>query len=144
MNKWVGMGRLTKDPEVRYGQDGKTAVAKYTLACDRRFKRDGEPSADFIPCTAFGRAAEFSEKYLRKGIRIVVSGRIQTGSYKKSDGTTVWTTDIIVEEQEFAESKSASQNNNQSHSGGFLNGAETSSDGFINIPDEIDVELPFH
>ena len=106
MNKVILMGRLTRDPEIRYSQgERSTAVARYSLAVNRTFKRDGEPDADFINCVAFGRQAEFAEKYFHKGIRIVITGRIQTGSYTNKDGVRVYTTDIIVEEQEFAESK---------------------------------------
>ena len=106
MNKVVLVGRLTRDPEVRYSQgDSSTAVARYTLAVDRRFKRDNEPSADFIPCVVFGRSGEFAEKYFRQGMRVSVSGRIQTGSYTNKDGVRVYTTEVIVEEQEFAESR---------------------------------------
>ena len=101
MNKAVLVGRLTRDPEVRYSQgDNTTAVARYTVAVDRRFKRDGEPTADFIPCVVFGRSAEFAEKYFRQGMRVSVSGRIQTGSYTNKDGMKVYTTEVIVEEQE--------------------------------------------
>ena len=109
MNKVILMGRLTRDPEVRYSAgENSMAIARYTLAVDRRFKRDGEATADFISCVAFGRAAEFAERYFRQGIRIVVSGRIQTGSYTNRDGNKVYTTDVVVEEQEFAESKAVS------------------------------------
>ena len=102
MNKVSLMGRLTRDPDVRYSQGERaTAVARYTLAVNRRFKRDGEPDADFINCVAFGRAGEFAEKYFRQGIKIVISGRIQTGSYTNKDGIKVYTTDVIVEEQDF-------------------------------------------
>lgn len=149
MNKVILMGRLTRDPEVRYTHGGNsTAVAQYTLAVDRRFKRDGEASADFINCVAFGKAAEFAEKYFRQGNRIVVSGRIQTGSYTNRDGNKVYTTDVVVEEQEFAESKAVSD----SHVGQVASmGAPAptptpsmaSADGFMNIPDGIDEELPF-
>ena len=108
MNKVILMGRLTRDPEVRYGTgENATVVARYTLAVDRRFKRDGEQSADFIGCVAFGKSAEFAEKYLRQGMRIVVTGRIQTGSYTNRDVQKVYTTDVVVEDQEFAESKNA-------------------------------------
>ena len=108
MNKVILMGRLTRDPEVRYSQGATaTAVARYTLAVDRRFKRDGEASADFINCVSFGRSAEFAEKYFRQGLKVVVTGRIQTGSYTNKDGVRVYTTDVVVEEQEFAESKAA-------------------------------------
>lgn len=109
MNHVTLMGRLTRDPDVRYGQgDGAMQIARYTLAVDRRFKREGQPTADFISCVAFGKSAEFAEKYFHKGIKIAVEGRIQTGSYEKQDGTKVYTTDVIVENQEFAESKNAS------------------------------------
>lgn len=159
MNKVVLMGRLTRDPDVRYSAgENSTAVARYTLAVDRRFKRDGEATADFISCVAFGRSAEFAEKYFRQGIRIVVSGRIQTGSYTNRDGVKVYTTDVVVDEQEFAESKSASAENSGSFGGGSYNNAPfgsapapsapaaapASADGFMNIPDGIDEELPFN
>lgn len=112
MNKAILVGRLTRDPEVRYSQsENPTAVARYTVAVDRRFKRDGEPTADFIPCVVFGRSAEFAEKYFRQGMRISVSGRIQTGSYTNKDGVKVYTTEVIVEEQEFAESRAESDAN---------------------------------
>ena len=149
MNKVILMGRLTRDPEVRYSAgENSMAIARYTLAVDRRFKRDGEATADFISCVAFGRAAEFAERYFRQGIRIVVSGRIQTGSYTNRDGNKVYTTDVVVEEQEFAESKAVSD----SHAGQVASmGAPAptptpsmaSADGFMNIPDGIDEELPF-
>jgi single-strand DNA-binding protein len=144
MNKVILMGRLTRDPEVRYSQgDNATAVARYSLAVDRRFKRDGEPSADFINCVAFGRAGEFAEKYLRQGMKIAVTGRIQTGSYTNKDGQKVYTTDVVVEEHEFAESKGAASE------GGYQTAAQPSptsaiGDGFMNIPDGIDEELPFN
>ena len=141
MNKVILMGRLTRDPEVKYTQGENTmAIARYTLAVDRRFKRDGEAAADFISCVAFGRQAEFAEKYLRQGIRIVVTGRIQTGSYTNRDGNKVYTTDVVVEEQEFAESKNA-----QNHAVGqaAAGNPQVDPDGFINIPDGIDEELPF-
>ncbi len=106
MNKVILMGRLTRDPEVRYSQgDSASAVARYTLAVDRRFRRDGEASADFINCVVFGKQAEFAERYLRQGVKIAVTGRIQTGSYTNRDGQRVYTTDVVIEEQEFAESK---------------------------------------
>ncbi len=111
MNKVILMGRLTRDPEVRYSQgEQATAVARYTLAVDRRFRRDNDQqSADFINCVAFGRSGEFAEKYFHKGIKIVVTGRIQTGSYTNQEGQKVYTTDVVVEDQEFAESKAASE-----------------------------------
>ena len=143
MNKVILMGRLTRDPEVGYGTgENSTAVARYTIAVDRRFKRDGEQSADFISCVTFGRNAEFAEKYLRQGTKIVLTGRIQTGSYTNRDGQKVYTTDIVVEEQEFAESKAATAGN-----GGQNNysrpAAAADAEGFMNIPDGIDDELPF-
>ena len=143
MNKVILMGRLTRDPEVRYGTgENSTAVARYTIAVDRRFKRDGEQSADFISCVTFGRNAEFAEKYLRQGTKIVLTGRIQTGSYTNRDGQKVYTTDIVLEEQEFAESKAATAGN-----GGQKNysrpAAAADAEGFMNIPDGIDDELPF-
>ena len=150
MNKVILMGRLTRDPEVRYSQgEQATAIARYTLAVDRRGRRDGDQqSADFIPCVAFGWLGEFAEKYLRKGTKVVVTGRIQTGSYTKADGQRVYTTDVVVEECEFAESKAASENNNNSYSG-FTPvdrpaPSSAAGDGFMNIPDGIDEELPFN
>ena len=141
MNKVILMGRLTRDPEIRYSQgERSTAVARYSLAVNRTFKRDGEPDADFINCVAFGRQAEFAEKYFHKGIRIVITGRIQTGSYTNKDGVKVYTTDVAVEEQEFAESKANSQQNQQSNNTGPVS---DSGDGFMNIPDGVDEELPF-
>lgn len=142
MNKVILMGRLTRDPEVRYSQGGENslAIARYTLAVDRRFKRNSDDqTADFIGCVAFGRNAEFAEKYFRQGLKVVVTGRIQTGSYTNKDGQKVYTTDVVVEEQEFAESKATSQQNQQKPSGP----APDNSDGFMNIPDGIDEELPF-
>lgn len=111
MNKVILMGRLTRDPEVRYSQGEQAmAVARYTLAVDRRFRRDGDQqTADFINCVAFGRSGEFAEKYFHKGIKIAVTGRIQTGSYTNKDGQKVYTTDVVVEDQEFAESKAAGE-----------------------------------
>lgn len=156
MNKVILMGRLTRDPEVRYSAgDNSMAIARYTLAVDRRFRRDGDSgsSADFIGCVAFGRSAEFAEKYLRQGTKIVITGRIQTGSYTNRDGQKVYTTDVVVEDQEFAESKSASseggsmmrQGPSPSHAAPMPSPASASSgDGFMNIPDGIDEELPFN
>ena len=155
MNKVILMGRLTKDPEVRYSQ-GETpmAVARYTLAVDRRQARSNsnEQSADFINCVAFGRAGEFAERYFRKGTKIAITGRIQTGSYTNKDGVKVYTTDIVVEDQEFAESKNASsgneggyQNGGYQNNGGYNRPAPGGAgDGFMNIPDGIDEELPFN
>lgn len=137
MNKWVGIGRLTADPDVRYSQGEKsTCIARYRLAVDRRYKRDGEPEADFINCVAFGKNGEFVEKYLRKGMKIGVEGRIQTGSYEK-DGVKHYTTDIVVEAHDFCDSKSS--NNNASDSD-----TQSDEDGFIQIPDGIDEQLPFN
>ena len=135
MNKVILMGRLTRDPDVRYSQGANaTAVARYTLAVDRRFRREGEPTADFINCVSFGRTAEFAEKYFRQGLKIVVTGRIQTGSYTNRDGVKVYTTDIVVEEQEFAETKKTNQ----------AAGQQEDKDGFMNIPDGVEDEgLPF-
>lgn len=142
MNKVILMGRLTRDPEVRYSTgENAMAVARYSLAVDRRFKRDGEPSADFINCVAFGKAGEFAEKYLQKGTKITVAGRIQTGSYTNKDGVKVYTTDIVVEEQEFAESKAASEGHDTKPVQKQNRGSE---DGFMNIPDGADEELPFN
>lgn len=145
MNKVILMGRLTRDPEVRYSQgDEPMAVARYTLAVDRRGRRDDNngQNADFISCVAFAKNAEFAEKYLRKGIKIAITGRLQTGSYNDREGRKVYTTDVVIEDQEFAESKS-SQN---SQNGGQQVPPEQSDagDGFINIPDGIDEELPFN
>ena len=126
MNKVILMGRLTRDIEVRYSQgENPMAVARYTLAVQRKFKREGEQDADFISCVAFGKAAEFAEKYLRQGTKVVISGRIQTGSYTNRDGQKVYTTDIVVEEQEFAESKTASEaNSGRQHTDGHPGRAE--------------------
>ena len=150
MNKVILMGRLTRDPEVRYSAgENSMAIARYTLAVDRRFKRDGESTADFIGCVAFGRQAEFAEKYFRQGIRIVVTGRIQTGSYTNREGNKVYTTDVVVEDQEFAESKAVSDSHIGRAPAGTPAHSEApspsiaSADGFMNIPDGIDEELPF-
>ena len=151
MNKVILMGNLTRDPEIRYSQgENSTAIARYTLAVDRRFRRsnDGEQSADFIGCVAFGRSAEFAEKYFRQGLKVIVTGRIQTGSYTNKDGQKVYTTDVVVEDQEFAESKAVSDAN----AGSFSQATPTptpapisdAGDGFMNIPDGIDEELPFN
>ena len=189
MNKVILMGRLTRDPEVRYTTgDNQMAIARYTLAVDRRFSRGGNNdgnNADFIPCVVFGKSAEFTEKYLKKGTKIAVTGRIQTGSYTNRDGVKVYTTEVVVEDQEFAESKNAASGSgnfsgynggnggyNGSGNSGYNNGgnggyrgganqaprdnapapapapapqepASDSLDGFMNIPDGIDEELPF-
>ena len=146
MNKVILMGRLTRDPEVRYSQgEQATAIARYTLAVDRRFKRDGDQTADFIGCVAFGKLGEFAEKYFRKGTKVAVTGRIQTGSYTNKDGVRVYTTEVVVEEQEFAESKNSSGSDG-GYTGGGNRAPEPSGagDGFMNIPDGIDEELPFN
>ncbi len=147
MNKVVLVGRLTRDPEVRYSQgDSATAVARYTVAVDRRFKRENEPTADFIPCVVFGRSAEFAEKYFRQGMRVSISGRIQTGSYTNRDGVKVYTTEVIVEEQEFAESRAESEANRNSYQQQAPSPSPSADpeDGFMNIPDGIEDELPFN
>lgn len=149
MNKVILMGRLTRDPEVRYSQgENPTAIARYTLAVDRRFNRNNDDqSADFINCVAFGRAGEFAEKYFRKGIKIAITGRIQTGSYTNKDGVKVYTTDIVIEEQEFAESKNSSsgaEGGNGNSNGNSNSNFPSNGDGFMNIPDGIDEELPFN
>ena len=150
MNKVILMGRLTRDPEVRYSQgENAMAIARYTLAVDRRFNRNNgngdEQTADFIGCVAFGRAGECAEKYFRKGTKVAITGRIQTGSYTNKDGVRVYTTDIVVEEQEFAESKNSSGSDG-GYTGNTNRAPEPSGagDGFMNIPDGIDEELPFN
>ena len=136
MNKVALMGRLTRDPDVRYSQgENSTAVARYGLAVERRFKREGDQTADFINCVAIGKNGEFAETYLRKGMKIGVCGRIQTGSYTNKDGVKVYTTDVVVEEHYFCESKN-SNNSNQAD--------EPSGDEFMNIPDGLEDELPFN
>ncbi len=178
MNKVVLVGRLTRNPETRYSQgDNPTAIARYTLAVDRRFRREGQPEADFIRCVAFGRSGEFADRYFTQGMRVAVSGRIQTGSYTNRDGVKVYTTEVVVEDQEFAQSKSennsapvpqapaeggqsyggqggyqGSQNygapqggqNYGAPQGGQAPAAEDPGDGFMNIPEGIDEELPFN
>ena len=149
MNKVILMGHLTRDPEVRYSQgDNATAIAKFTLAVERRIKRDNEASADYINCVSFGKSAEFAEKYFHKGTKIVIVGRIQTGSYTNKNGQKVYTTDIVIEEQDFAESKVGSQQNNSGNAQNTSNSRQaqrpkpqTSSGGFMNVDDE---GLPFH
>ena len=154
MNKVILMGRLTRDPEVRYSQGAsQTAVARFSVAVDRRFKREGEPDADFFNCTCFGRQAEFVERYLHKGIKVVLSGRVQNDNYTNKDGQMVYSVRIMVDEIEFAESKNASSSGG--NDGGYNNGggfagansapaASGAGDGFMNIPDGIDEELPFN
>lgn len=138
MNKVILIGRLTRDPEVRY--NGDMAFASYSLAVDRRFKQDGGATADFIRCVTFGKGAQFAEKYLKKGIKICVSGRIQTGSYTNKDGQKVYTTDIVAEEQEFVESKK------DTDQGASMSVPVTEyrDDGFMRIPDGIEEQLPFN
>ena len=158
MNKVILMGRLTRDPDVRYSAgENSLAVARYTLAVDRRFRRDADQgqTADFISCVVFGRGAEFAEKYFHQGIKILVTGRIQTGSYTNREGQKVYTTEVVVEEQEFAESKAASSENSGGYHSSYQQPSAASSapaaggqpsasvDGFMNIPDGIDEELPF-
>ena len=138
MNNVILMGRLTRDPNVTYSAGAEPmCIARYTLAVDRRGKKtDGQPSADFISCVAFGKAGEFVEKYCKQGTKLVVEGHIQTGSYTNRDGNKVYTTDVIIDSQEFAESKGSSSNETPI--------APASGDGFMNIPDEIQEELPFN
>lgn len=148
MNKAILVGRLARDPDIRYTQD-QTCVARYTLAVDRPHKKEGQQSADFISCVAFGKSGEFTEKYLRKGMKIAVTGRIQTGSYTNREGAKIYTTDVVIESQEFCESKEAndrargSDRSGQEDTGTY-DQARADSDGFINIPDQIEDDLPFH
>ena len=153
MNKVILMGRLTRDPEVRYSQgENAMAIARYSLAVDRRFSRNNQDgqTADFINCVAFGRNGEFAEKYLKKGTKIAVTGRIQTGSYTNKDGQKVYTTEVVVEDHEFAESKNAGGGNTNNFAGSAPSPSldagsnQNPGDGFINIPDGIDEELPFN
>ncbi len=138
MNNWSGIGRLTADPDTRYTSgDNPLCVSRYTLAVDRSYKRQGEPDADFIRCVAFGKQGEFAEKYLSKGMKVGVTGRIQTGSYKDRDGRTVYTTDVVVNEHTFCERKGEQTRPVETPS------APTDEDGFMSIPDGIDGELPF-
>lgn len=141
-NKCLLMGRLTKDPEVRYSQgDNPIAIARYTLAVDRKYKKDGEQSADFINCLSFGKTAEFAEKYYHKGTKILVIGRIQTNNYTNKDGQKVYTTEVVVEEQEFAEGKKDGESSSQ---GGSRPSPSDANNGFMNIPEGLDEELPFN
>lgn len=146
MNSVNLTGRFTRDPEVRY-TDGGSSIARFSVACDRRYKQEGGPTADFISCVAFGKTAEFIEKYFRKGMKIEISGRIQTGSYTNQEGNKVYTTDVVAEQVGFAESRAASQGtqgsngNTNDSTGGF---GQEDEDGFMNIPDGIDEELPFN
>ncbi len=156
MNKVILMGRLTREPDIRYSQgERQMAIARYTLAVDRRVRTSangGEQAADFISCVAFDRAAEFAEKYLHQGTKILVSGRIQTGSYTNRDGQKVYTTDVIIEEQEFAESKASSASAGSGYTAGTQGNYQQTSrpapssvatEGFMNIPDGVEDELPF-
>lgn len=147
MNKVILMGRLTRDPEIRYSQgEQSTAVARFTLAVDRRFKRDGDQqTADFIGCVAFGRTAEFLERYCHQGTKLVLEGRIQTGSYTNKDGVRVYTTDVVAENVEFAESKAAANNNEGYQASSRPEPVSAAGDGFMNIPDGVEDEgLPFN
>ena len=158
MNKVILMGRLTRDPEVRYSQGATaTAVARFSIAVDRKYKREGEPDADFFNCTCFGKQAEFVERYLRKGTKIVTVGRIQNDNYTNKDGQMVYSVRVMVDEIEFAESKNASAGNEGGYTGGnnYNNNSYGNNgynrpaplgagDGFMNIPDGIDEELPFN
>ena len=138
MNRVILMGRLTKDPNISYAQKDNSAIARFTLAVDRRIKAEGQQTADFISCVTFGKQAEFCEKYLRQGTKIAAEGRIQTGSYTNKEGVKVYTTEVILDNIEFAESKSAGNGN------GTKNESKPSDDSFKNIPDGIDEEtLPF-
>ena len=138
MNKIILIGRLTCDVEMRYGtNNNNTAIARYTLAVNRPYKQNGGQEADFLPCIAFGKTAEFAEKYLAKGMRVAIEGRIQTGSYTNRDGQKVYTTDVVVERQEFLEKRA---DNSQLDFGA----AESYDDRYMDIPDGIDDELPFN
>lgn len=142
MNKWIGMGRATRDPDIKYSQgENSMAIARFTLAVDRRIKRDSdEQTADFISCVAFGKVAEFIERYIRQGTKIVVEGRIQTGSYTNKDGQKVYTTDVVVENCEFAESKAANEGNNNNS-----RPAPSNANEWASVPDGVEDEgLPFN
>ena len=148
MNKVILMGRLTRDPNVRLSSgENPMSIARYTLAVDRRVKRDGDQGADFISCVAFGKAADFADKYLKQGTKMVVCGRIQTGSYTNKDGMKVYTTDVVVEEQDFAESKRQggdSQGQGAGQQSSYVAAASNSPETFVNVPDDtLDEELPF-
>ena len=146
MNKIILMGRLTRDPDIRYSQgENQLAIARFSLAVDRRFKRQGDPDADFFKCTAFGRQAEFVEKYLKQGTKILLAGRVQNDNYTNKNGEKVYSVQIIAEEIEFAESKNAQ--GNTGGMGGFQppqpDLSNAADDGFINLPNGIEEELPF-
>lgn len=143
MNKVIIMGRLTRDPEIRYSQgENSLAVGRFTLAVDRKFKKDGDQqTADFISCLSFGKVAEFEEKYFKQGTKVIITGRIQTGNYTNKDGQKVYTTEVVVEEQEFAESKRDGESSTQ---GGGRPSPSDANNGFMNIPEGLDEELPFN
>lgn len=144
MNSVNLTGRFTRDPDVRY-TDGGTSISRFTLAVDRRFKTEGGPSADFVSCVAFGKTAEFIEKWFSKGMKAELIGRIQTGSYTNQDGKKIYTTDVVAEQVGFGESKNASQSKGEGQgNGGFGGFGPADEDGFMNIPDDIDEELPFN
>ena len=144
MNKVILIGRLTSEPEIKYSSgENPMEIARYTLAVDRKYNRE-EQSVDFINCVAFGKTAEFTEKYLHRGTKITITGHFQTGSYTNKDGIKVYTTDVIIEEQEFAESKNSSSSDGEYAGGGSRTEPAASDDGFMNIPDGIDEELPFN
>ena len=146
MNKTILMGRVTRDPDIKYTQGNEPmAIARYTLAVDRKVKRENEAAADFISCVAFGKSAEFAERYLKQGTKIVVEGRIQTGSYTNRDGQKVYTTDVVVEGTEFAESKSSGSSSEGSTRSNMAPPSDgPAPDGFMNIPDGVDEGLPFN
>lgn len=144
MNSVIICGRLTADPKISYGQGENSAVARFTVAVERKFKREGQPTADFINCVAFGRRAEFAEKYLHKGIKMNFVGHIQTGNYTNKDGQKVYTTDVIIDDQEFCESKNASQQNAETAPAQTESAPAETNDGFMSVNDGIaDDDLPF-
>lgn len=148
MNKVIMMGRLTRDPEVRYSQGAsQTAIGRFSLAVDRRFKREGEPDADFFNCTTFGKQAEFVEKYLRQGTKVVITGRVQNDNYTNKEGQKVYSVQIIVEEIEFAESKNAAASNagaSNYQADSRPSPSQAAGDGFMSIPEGAEEELPFN
>lgn len=148
MNNWTGMGRLVRDPQITYTQGEKsTCIARYTLAVDRKFKREGQPTADYINCVAMGKAGEFVEKYFHKGIKVAVRGHIQTGSYTNKDGQKVYTTDVIIDDQEFCENKNASQSQEQLQEQpveqASIQKPVDPREGFMRLDESITEELPF-
>lgn len=141
MNKFLATGRFTADPTIRYSNgENQTCIANFTLAIDRKIKREGQPTADFVRCTAYGKTAEVIEKYFHKGMKADISSRIQTGSYKDKNGNTVYTTDAVIEEIEFGESKKASENNAPAEN----EASKAEESGFMNVEDELDSDLPFN